>query len=224
MALFGAAAPGGGGDIRPICKWDSRAGKYFRVDRIQGVDGWTANPQEIVEPVFLIDMDSLEVGYAAFTPAPDFHLVLQSDAESGAATYPEQPSPDHRPTFRVNIKLKADQGGDEPLRTFGSQAVCVRSAFNDLHSLYEVQKDSHSDEMPVVKIKGNVVIKSKNGSTNYAPEFEIIAWQAVPEDVVDARPESAALPFESAVAPTVAPEESNSVPITSDDPAGAVVV
>ena len=164
MALFGAAAPGGG-EIRPICKWDSRAGKFFRVDRIQGVDGWQAIPEEIAEPIFLVDVDSLEVGYAAFNPAPDFHLVLQSDAESGAAAYPEQPTPEHRPTFRVNIKLKADQGGDEPLRTFGSQAVCVRSAFSDLHNAYVAAKGEHDGEMPVVKIKGSMTIKSKNGST-----------------------------------------------------------
>ena len=223
MALFGAAAPGGE-DIRPITKWDARAGKFFIVERVQDVDGWTANPQEIVEPVFLVDMDSLEVGYAAFNPAPDFHLVLQSDAESGATEYPAQPTPEHRPTFRVNIKLKPEQGGSEPLRTFGSQAVCVRAAFNDLHTLYEEQKRDHGGDMPVVRIKGSVVQKSKNGSTNYGPDFEIISWQAVPEDVVDVRPASSALPFDNPVAPTVAPEES--VPTTSDAPApaGAVVV
>jgi hypothetical protein len=223
MALFGAAAPSGG-DIRPITKWDARAGKFFLVERIQGVDGWTTNPREISEPVFLIDMDSLEVGYVAFNPAPDFHLILQSDAESGAAAYPAQPTPDHRPTFRVNIKLKADQGGDEPLRTFGSQAVCVRAAFNDLHTLYEAQKADHGGEMPVARVKGGVIQKFKNGSTNYAPDFEIIAWQAVSEDVVDARPESVALPFDRPAAPAADLEES--VPITSDAPAptGAVVV
>ena len=215
MALFGAAAPGG--DIRPITKWDARVGKFFLVERIQDADGWKADPREITEPVFLIDMDSLEVGYVAFNPAPDFHLVLQSDAENGAAAYPAQPTPDHSPTFRVNIKLTADQGGDEPLRTFGSQAVCVRAAFNDLHTLYEAQKSEHGGEMPVVRIKGGVAQKFKSGSTNYAPDFEIIAWQAVPEEVVDARPESDALPFDSPVAPTVAPEES--VPITRDAPA-----
>jgi len=233
MALFGAAGSSGG-DIRPIVKWDARAGKFFLVERVQGVGGWETVQNEVEGPTFLVDMDSLEIGFVAFNPAPDFRLVLQSDAESGAASYPEQPSADHRPTFRVNIKMKADQAPNDPLRSFGSQAVSVRGSFSDLHTAYEAAKGEHEGEMPVVRISGSTAIKSSaNGSTNYAPNFEILAWQTVPEDVTAARPESTALPFETpantppptlgttTTAPPVAEADPHDLPFDNPSPAPA---
>jgi len=64
----------GGGDFLPVCKYDARAGRAFRVDREDGQN----NPVDITRNFKAVfDMENIEVGWIAFPKgaAPDFQLV-----------------------------------------------------------------------------------------------------------------------------------------------------
>src|ERR1700731_2620998 len=117
MAL-GLSNGSSGGDFLPIVKWDARAGRFFRVDRSQGANGWESNDVDLTmdKPKFCVDLGSIEVGFMAFLPTgPDFHLTPYGNP------MPEKPSKDHKAGFKVRLAGNALNG----VREFSSSAKSV---------------------------------------------------------------------------------------------------
>jgi hypothetical protein len=177
MAL-GFSGSSGGGDFKPVCKYNAKAGRMYRVDRVD--NGGTFSNEEVeittgFQAVF--DMDSIEVGYAKFVrgSAPEWRMVKLG-----------QPWPDCPPdvgqdgkrlfkkTFRLDIKLGASIGGD--VREFASSAGCVIDAFNLVHTAYEQGLKDNPGKLPVVAMPSTVKQAGKGGDNNYAPVFEIVGW------------------------------------------------
>ena len=60
----------GGGDFTPIVKYDSRAGRIFRVDRVQTNDGFVSDPVDITQGFKAVfDFENIEVGWIDFPVA-----------------------------------------------------------------------------------------------------------------------------------------------------------
>src|SRR5206468_7502697 len=70
--------PSSGGDFLPIIKYDARAGRIFRMDRVDNGSGYESDAVDIT-PIFkaLADFENVQVGWIYFPPglAPDFKLV-----------------------------------------------------------------------------------------------------------------------------------------------------
>lgn len=170
-----------GGDFTPICKYDARAGRLFRVDRQQVGGQWETNNVEITDSFQAIfDMDHIEVGWALFASgvAPSFTMVPIG------VTLPPRPSEQHKQTFRLNMKLGKSCGGD--VREMASQAKVVIGAMDGLHTAYEAAQAANPGKLPVVALKGSTAVVSSGkgqSSTNYAPVFEIIAWAPRPPEL-----------------------------------------
>lgn len=177
MAL-GFSGSSGGGDFKPVCKYNAKAGRMYRVDRVESGGNFSNEEVEITngfQAVF--DMDSIEVGYAKFVrgSAPEWRMVKLG-----------QPWPDCPPdvgadgkrlfkkTFRLDIKLGASLGGD--VREFASSAGCVIDAFNLVHTAYEQGLKDNPGKLPVVAMPTTVKQAGKGGDNNYAPVFEIVGW------------------------------------------------
>lgn len=177
MAL-GFSGSSGGGDFKPVCKYNAKAGRMYRVDRTES--GGTFSNEEIeitngFQAVF--DMDSIEVGFAKFVrgSAPEWRMVKLG-----------QPWPDCPPdvgtdgkrlfkkTFRLDIKLGASVGGD--VREFASSAGCVIDAFNLIHTAYEQGLKDNPGKLPIIAMPSTVKQAGKGGDNNYAPVFEIVGW------------------------------------------------
>ncbi len=120
---------GNAADIVPHVRFDARAGRLFRADRVLGADGrWTTELVDITHPApqFIMDLAGIEVGWLAYSPTgPDFRLVPHGEA------LPPQPSKDDKQGFRVRLCAQKLLGG---VREFASTAKVVISAMDALHT------------------------------------------------------------------------------------------
>ena len=61
----------------PIVKWDSRSGRFFRIDRAKSASGeFTSVPVELPKAITIMDLERLEGGWIGFPGnKPDFRMV-----------------------------------------------------------------------------------------------------------------------------------------------------
>jgi hypothetical protein len=185
MAL-GLPERGGGEDRTPIIKYDARAGRVFRVDRTQSDGSWDTNTVEIT-PVFqaVMDLEHIELGWLYFPTngAPDIQVA------PFGKPLPEKPSSNHRPGFRVHMKLGKQAGGD--LREMAANAKVSIDGMDALHDAFLKDRAAHPGQMPVVKLDGTTAVSSSGkdasgkqvSSTNYRPDWGIVGWIDPPPEL-----------------------------------------
>lgn len=209
---LGISTESGSGDIRPILKYDARAGRMFRVDRSQGASGWESEQVDITNnATFVADFENIEVGWMMFSAGgrPDFQMVKLG------ATKPARPTENHREGFRMSVKLGQSCGGD--IRELSSNAKAVIGAIDLLHSAYEEGATANPGKLPVVKMTGTRPVKTttpQGTTTNYAPVFEIAKWVDRPADL---KPGATAAPASvpTTTAPSTVPAETGSKPMAA---------
>ena len=197
---LGLSTGSGGGDIKPFCKYDAKAGRLFRADRNQLADGsYASESVEITNTAqFVADLANIRVGWINYTAqGPVRKLVVL-----GKEAIPERPQDKgadgkllFKQGFEIDILLNKESGGG-PARVLGSSAGCVIEAMDALHDAYSAAPESKSGKLPVVKIAGLSPVKSGQ-STNYKPNFAIVAWLDRP----------GALPAPTAEGTTLAPAQ-----------------
>jgi hypothetical protein len=179
MALgLNFASAGSSGEIIPIIKFDCRAGRMFRRDRMNG-----ETVQVDITRGFkaVMDFENIETGWIDFDTggAPAFAVTKLG------STPLAQPTPKHKPGVRLLVKLGKDSGGD--MRELASTAKAFLRGIDDLHTAYEAGKAANPGKLPVCELTDTVAITSGEGakkSTNYAPVFSIVSWVARPADLV----------------------------------------
>lgn len=188
-----------GEDFLPICKYDARAGRFSRVDRVLGADGWGNAPQDITDGLaFLCDFSTMHVGWIGFPGGqPSLKLVPIGSAIPSDPNPPRRPGEKpgervYKPGFRVLIKLSKASAGDSEsggaLRHFSHSARVVIGSWDSLHDTYLAEETAHPGQVPIVSLTDVVPVKSKNPggtSTNYAPVFEISGWADRPQEFID---------------------------------------
>jgi hypothetical protein len=159
----------------PIVKYDARAGRWFRVDGKDSVvdisNGFAA----------VFDLAQIDIGWALFAagapPSTSFARV--------PAPMPPQPSPDHKRSVRLMLKLSKTAGGD--VREVLTQAGIVQAAIDALHDAYMAAPEAREGKLPVVACPSTeaVVQAMGNGakSTNYKPVLQIVNWVPRPADL-----------------------------------------
>lgn len=205
MSTFGfSTEPSKGGDFLPILKYDSRAGRFFRIDRVDTGAGFDNEPVDITSAFkALVDFEHVEVGWIDFQPgsAPSFVLV-PIDSQ-----FPAQPSERHKHGLRFMLKLAKDVAGDKPIREVAGTAKAFLSGIEAIYLEYKKQRDANKGKLPVIALEKTVPIKSGSGektSTNYQPVFKIIGW-AVRGDLVFVPKAGAAAPAPAVNGSGVAP-------------------
>jgi hypothetical protein len=201
---------GGNGDFKRIVKYDARAGRVHRSDRVE-TNGQFSNVLTEITNGFaaVFDIKNIEVGYALFAKgvAPQWLMVKIGQ------TLPARPSKEFKQAFRLDVKLAKSLGGD--VREFGSAAGCVIAAMDQLYDAYTKAPESAAGKLPVVAITSTTMVKSGE-STNYAPNFAITAW-------VD-RPAELPLVPTAAPAPISTPSPAVPAPVASPQPAQTAAV
>lgn len=168
----------GGADIIPIVKYDARAGRFSLRDY---VDGSNVMKDITNEFAAIFDLENIEVGTIDFSTggAPSFAVGRFG------GQIPPAPTPNHKPGFRLLIKMGNSLGGS--VREFASTAKACLRGVDELHGEYQRLKGSNPGKLPVVKLKGTIAITTGEGakkSTNYTPTFEIVKWVDRPADLV----------------------------------------
>ena len=108
-----STAPSKGGDFTPIVKFDARAGRIFRMDRIENNGNFTNEAVDITHSFKAIaDFERMEAGWMLFASgiAPDIKVAPIGNE------FPARPSEKHRHGVRLMIKLAKDCSGDKPIR------------------------------------------------------------------------------------------------------------
>ena len=173
---FSTEASGGGGDFLPILKFDARAGRFFRVDRLDNGNGFENDPVDITSSLkFIADFENIEVGWIVFTPgsAPDFKLVPIG------SQLPDRPSPNHKNGLRFMLKLSKECGGDKPIREIAGTSKAFLSGVEAVYTQYLAEKAKNPGKLPVLTVDKITPVKSGTGaqsSTNYHPQFKISGW------------------------------------------------
>lgn len=204
-----------GGDFLPIIKFDCRAGRMFRRDRVNG-----ENADVDITKAFkaVMDLENLETGWMNFDTggAPDFQMAVL-----GKEPTPAKPSDKHRMGIRMTLKLHKDCGGD--LREFAGNAKALVRGVDGLHNEYLAGAKSNPGKLPVVVLEDAVPITSGEGarkSTNYAPVFKITGWVSRPEDLVYTPRSSSASSSPAAGSPPVTGSTKVGAPVAAEDDFG----
>lgn len=178
MALV-QIAEGSGGDIIPIIKYDCRAGRMFRRDRVNN-----ENEQVDITRDFkaVFDFENAETGWIDFNTggAPAFAVARWDKPQPACPT-----GGSYKSGVRVLVKLHASCGGD--VRELASVAKAYLSGLNKVHDAYLAERSNHPDKLPVIALAGETAITTGEGakkSTNYSPNFIIVGWTARPTDLV----------------------------------------
>jgi len=188
MSIFGfSTEQSEGGDFTPIVKYDARAGRVFRVDREQGVDGYTNNPVDITTNFRAVfDFENVEAGWIDFPvgSAPSFALAPMGQP------LPDRPSPRHKNGIRMLVKLNKACGGDKPVREIASTAKAFLSGVERAYAEYAQLKAQNPGMLPVLSLESTTPVTSGSGqqkSTNYTPQFRIEGWAKRPDDLIHIR-------------------------------------
>ena len=165
-----------GGDFLPIVKFDARAGRFFRMDRVDTGNGFANEQVDITQGVkFIADFENVEVGWLNFTPgqAPDFRLVPIG------YQLPDRPSPNHKNGLRFMLKLSKECGGDKPIREIAGTSKAFLSGVEAVYTRYLAEKAKNPGKLPVLTVEKITPVKTGSGaqsSTNYHPQFAISGW------------------------------------------------
>ena len=177
MSLFGfCTQPSTAGDFLPIVKYDARAGRFFRMDRVDKGNGFVNEPVDITGSFKAIfDFENVEVGWIDFPAgaAPDFDLVPMG------SRLPDRPSDRHKNGVRFIVKLAKDCGGAKPVREIAGTSKAFLSGIEAVFKDYKAAKAANADKLPVIVLEKTTPIKTGTGekqSTNYQPTFRISGW------------------------------------------------
>jgi hypothetical protein len=180
MAL-GLVTSSGSGDIKPFVKYDAKAGRLFRVDRVQQSDGsFASDTVEITNTAQMVmDLANIRVGWINFTSQGPIRRLAVLGKEP-MPPRPDDKGADGKPAFKQGFELDlvlntGANGGNPSPRVLSSAAGCVIEAMDMLHDAYSSAPESKSGKLPAVKITGASPVKSGQ-STNYKPEFVITGW------------------------------------------------
>lgn len=178
----------GSGDFVPRIKWNAKAGRAYRIDRIQDAMGnWSNEDVDITDAFsFVPDFANLQRGFwnkVSFAeklalmsePIPERPSDVDSDGKSLWA-----------PQVKLHLVLSRACGGG--LRSWSISANSVMAALEKVYQ--EWQADARSKELyPILTKSGVKAEKSKQG-TNFVPTFTITKWVPRPPDLKSPASES----------------------------------
>ena len=184
MGAFGFSTDSSaGGDFLPIIKYDARAGRMFRIDRVNTGAGFDSTPVDItLQFRALADFENLETGWIDFQAgsAPSFVMVRLDDLDAKRVMFPVKPGPTHKSGVRFMVKLMKDIAGDSQVREIAGTARTFLTGVEQVYTQYKAERLQHAGQLPVLAMDGMPIpIKTGVGersSTNYQPKFKIIGW------------------------------------------------
>jgi hypothetical protein len=176
-SVFGFPPMSGPGDFLPIIKYDARAGRMFRIDRVDTGNGFVQEAVDITSTFKAIcDFENIEVGWMDFAPnrAPSFALIPM-----GSGELPPRPSDIHKHGVRFMLKLAVTCAGDKPIREITGASKAFISSIEAIFVEYQKDAPKNPGKLPVLILEKTTPVKSGSGekqSTNYHPTFKIIGW------------------------------------------------
>ena len=163
---------GANGNITGYVKFNAKADKWF----VKGEDG----DIEIARPAFVADFANIATGWLRFREgqAPE---RLIDPALDRAAPLPEE---GFKRGFVLAVFSQKFFGGQVEL---SSASIHMGNAIREVYEIFEAQRASHPDQVPVIACTGSEAMKDKYG-TNYRPKLELVKWVDRPAELPDQSP------------------------------------
>ncbi len=178
MSVFGFSTETATGEFTAILKYDARAGRLFRIDRVDTGGGFENDPVDITaEFKAIFDFENVEVGWIDFVAGSAPHCVLVKMGEA----LPPRPSDRHKNGVRFLVKLAKTCVGPtgKAIREVMGTAKVFLNGVETVYKAYLLEKDKNAGKLPVIALEKTTPIKSGSGertSTNYQPNFKIVSW------------------------------------------------
>lgn len=199
MNAFGIPVASGSGQFKPYLKYNAKAGRFSRADRVETPDGWKTKEVDIGDKVtFAADLANTRVGWLHFAlgQAPRKELV-----PFGTPLPPRPADLDDtgRPAFKAGFEFDVILQGEKVVREIGGNAASLVAGFSEAFAAYQAAPEKAQGKVPVLSITETVGIKSKSG-TNYQPKVTIADWIDRPAlfDETPAAPQPVAAPADVA--------------------------
>jgi hypothetical protein len=170
------------GDFLPICKYDARAGKMFKVDK--RVDGGSDATELPNGTRFALDIGTLEAGYVMFGPQGPVRFMAPYIEGNPAPTRPEEKDAEGKYLFRPGFWVKIAGNAIDGVREWCSNAAVLVNAMDDLYQQIIHAPETAAGQIPIICIASTVAVKSGTGartSTNYAPVFRVEGYTPRPD-------------------------------------------
>jgi hypothetical protein len=188
------------GDYLAICKYDARAGKFFKVEK--RVDGGSDAIELPNGTKFALDIGTLEAGYVAFGPQGPMRNMVPYAEGVEIPSQPQDKDAEGKFMFRPGFWAKIAGNALDGVREWCSNAAVLVNAMDELYQQVIRAPEAAAGQIPIICIASTVAVKSGSGvrsSTNYAPVLRIEGWAPRP-DVLGAR--TVPPPAASTTAPT----------------------
>ena len=192
------------GDFLPICKYDARAGKFFKVDK--RMDGGSDVTEIPLGTKFALDVGSFEAGYVMFGPQGPVRTMVPYYEGVGLPPQPQDKDSEGKLMFRPGFYAKIAGNALDGVREWCSNAAVLLNAMDDLYQQVIQAPEAAAGQIPIICIASTVAVKSGSGarsSTNYGPVLRIEGWTPRP-DILGPRttPMPAARTVQAAQVPT----------------------
>lgn len=179
------------GDFMPYVSYSAKSGRWSRK-----VDG---KIQEIEKPVFVADFFNIRTGWFNYQTGQAPKIVYNKSLTEKTPR-PEGLDKDGKSLFKegfsVQLFSKTQFAG---VVEFSSNSILVRNSIGKLYGEYEEGVKANAGMLPVVECSGVTAETSKEGNTNYAPNFKILKWVGRPAEFDAAPPPVAAAPEKASV-------------------------
>lgn len=184
LGIKTAMNDGDGGDFLPIVKYMSEAGRLYKIDRVDGSNGFENVSTELPLGTRLIfDFGSVSVGWLHFTAGQAPSIVTVPVG----TTMPPNPDKKHKQGFRILVMTS-----DKIVRELASSAKTLLMALEDetdptkgLFSRFEVAPEAAQGKVPIVTFSGTTPLKrnykdpttgTQGTKTTFVPSFQITSW------------------------------------------------
>lgn len=186
----------GDGNFAPYCKYDARAGRWYRKTdqgEVDCTDSFTA----------VFDLANIETGWLAFAAGAAPSIITAKIGE----VMPAKPADNYKQGFKMHVVF---DGG--AVHELASTARSLIGSIDRLHDEYNASSEAGQGKLPVVKMTGTTVVETKvpgGGTTkNFAPNLQVVAWVDRPASLDDA---SASEP--APASPPATPPSTGSTPV-----------
>jgi len=201
-------------------QFDARSGLWKHVTRAEeGGRYFNSESEDYMNPLFLMDFGSLEVGYAKISSPPSFLMVPFG---SPMPQCPQELTPEGKKAFNPAARIKVMSPktfGDDAARYFLLSSKTGLPAMEEAWNLFAASPEAATGMIPVAQTSTRTVeVKTPQGLSKFkVPVFAFVNWierpaslgeRVVPVPAASSRPVAAPAP----VAVVAAPASTNHVP------------
>lgn len=210
-------------------QFDARSGLWKHVTRAEeGGRYFNVESEDYMNPSFLMDFGSLEVGYAKISSPPSFIMVPFG---APMPQCPEELNPEGKKAFNPAARIKVMSPrtfGDDAARYFLLSSKTGLPAMEEAWNAFAASPEAQFGMIPVAQTSTRTVeVKTPQGLSKFkVPVFTFVSWmerpaslgdRVVPVPAASSRPVAAPAPAPVVAAPApvavvAAPAPTNHVP------------